>query len=154
MEKDKKEKTFSQIISTFWGLFGAMIVMFGIALWIVKDAGPVIEWNLTQRENLKSIILILALAGIPASHFFHSRKTRLIDPESSVYEKLIQYKNSFFVKIATMEALAVLGLLGYMVSADTTFLYVFALLLLAFLINRPGRNSIMRELEPEEEKHE
>lgn len=151
---EKKEKTIRQIITIFWALFGAMIIMFGVALWVVKDAGPVLEWNLTQQENLKSIILVLALAGIPASHFFHSRKTRHIDADLSFHEKLILYKNSFFVKIATMEALAVLGLLGYLVSADTTFLYVFALLLLAFLINRPGRNSITRELEPEEETHE
>ncbi len=151
---EKKEKTIRQIITIFWALLGAMIIMFGIALWFVKDAGPVLEWNLTQRENLKSIILVLALAGIPASHFFHSRKTRHIDADLPFHEKLILYKNSFFVKIATMEALAVLGLLGYLVSADTTFLYVFALLFLAFLINRPGRNSITRELEPEEETHE
>lgn len=154
MEQEKKEKTIRQIIALFWGLFAGMVVMFGIALWVVKDAGPLLEWDMAQRENLKSIILVLALAGIPASHFFHSRKTRLIDPAISFHEKLIQYKKSFFVKIATMEALAVLGLLGYLVSADTTFLYVFALLLLAFLINRPGRNSIIQELKPEEETNE
>jgi hypothetical protein len=49
-----------------------------------------------------------------------------------------------------MEALAVLGLLGYLMSADTTFLYVFALLFLAFLINRPAKSNILRELEPDE----
>jgi len=152
--EEKKEKTYSQIITTFWGLLGLMIIMFGIALWVVQDAGPVLEWDMAQRANLKSVILVLALAGIPAAHFFHSRKTRLIDPDISFHEKLIQYKNSFFVKIVTMEALAVLGLLGYLASADTTFLYVFALLLLAFLINMPGRNSIIRDLKPEEETHE
>ena len=147
----EKEKKFRQIITIFWLLFGALIIMFGLALWVVENNGPIIEWNLTQKENVKSVILILALAGIPASHFFHSKKTRLIDPEIPFYEKLTRYKNSFFIKIVTIKALAVLGLLGYMASADTTFLYVFALLFVAFLINRPGKNSITRELIPEKE---
>jgi len=147
----EKEKKFRQIITIFWLLFGALIIMFGLALWVVENNGPIIEWNLTQKENVKSVILILALAGIPASHFFHSKKTRLIDPEIPFHEKLTRYKNSFFIKIVTIKALAVLGLLGYMASADTTFLYVFALLFVAFLINRPGKNSITRELIPEKE---
>jgi hypothetical protein len=150
MEKDQNEKTIRQIITIFWSLSAAMVIMFFIALGVVKEMGPIVEWNLAQRENLKAIIIILALAGIPASHIFHSRKTRHIDSDLSLHSKLIQFRNSFFIKISTMEALAVLGLLGYLMSADTTFLYVFALLFLAFLINRPAKGNILRELEPDE----
>ncbi|MFO7999649.1 MAG: hypothetical protein R6U46_00285 [Marinilabilia sp.] len=146
----KRDKIIRQIITIFWALLGAIGIIFIVALVIVETSGPVIEWSLTQAENLKAVILVLALVGIPASHYFHSQKIRHLDPDLALHEKLLQFRNSFFVKIATMEALSILGLLGYMITADTTFLYLFALLFLAFLINRPGKNSIIREIETDE----
>ncbi len=146
----KSDKIIQQINIIFWGLLGAMIVMLAIAIFTVKNIGPVQDWTLIQKENLKSVILILALAGIPASYFFHSKKIKHLDPELPMNEKLRQFKNSFFIKLATLEALSILGLIGYMLSADNTFLYVFALLFLAYIINRPNKNSILKEIEPEE----
>ncbi|PWD99923.1 hypothetical protein [Marinilabilia rubra] len=143
-------KIIRQIRFLFWGILLAMAAMFFIALFTVKNIGPVIEWTLVQKENFKSVILILALGGIPASYFFHSKKIKHIDSELPFEEKLKQFKSSFFIKIVTLEALAILGLIGYMLTADNTFLYVFALLFLAYLINRPTKNNITNEIEPEE----
>lgn len=144
------EKIIRQIRILFWVILSAMAVMFLIALFIVKNLGPVIEWTLTQKENFKSVILILALGGIPASYFFHSKKVKHIRSDLPFEEKLRQFKNSFFIKIVTLEALSVLGLIGYMLTADNTFLYVFALLFIAYLINRPTKSNIINEIEPEE----
>jgi ferric iron reductase protein FhuF len=126
-----------------------MVVMMIIALLVVKEMGAVIEWTLAQKENFKAVILILSLGGIPASYFFHTKKIKHLNQELSFDEKLMQYKSSFFIKIVTLEALAVLGLIGYMLTADNTFIYVFALLFLAYLINRPTLHSISNEIEPE-----
>lgn len=146
----QSEKIIRQIRLLFWGILLAMVAMFFIAFFAVKNIGPVIDWTLTQKENLKSVILILALAGIPASYIFHSKKIRHINVELPFEEKLKQFRSSFFIKIVTLEALSILGLIGYMLTADNTFLYVFALLFLAYLINRPTKNSISSEIEPEE----
>jgi len=105
------------------------------------------DWNLTQRENLKSVILILSLGGIPASYFFHSKKIKHLNPDLPLQLKINQYKTSFLIKIITLEALSVLGILSYMLTADNTFLYIFALLFLAYLINRPTQNGIIEEIE-------
>ncbi|WP_462317448.1 hypothetical protein [Marinilabilia sp.] len=144
------EKIIRQIRILFWAILSAMAVMLLIALFIVQNIGPVIEWTITQKENFKSVILILALGGVPASYFFHSKKIKHLNTELPFEEKLKQFKNSFFIKIVTLEALSILGLIGYMLTADNTFLYVFALLFIAYLINRPTRNNIISEIEPEE----
>ncbi|MFW6257775.1 MAG: hypothetical protein ACOC11_03220 [Prolixibacteraceae bacterium] len=141
-----------QIIILFRVLLAAMLLMFIVALMVVKNIGPVIEWTVSQKENLKSIILILSLGGIPASYYFHSQKIKHLAYDMPLQEKLIQFRSSFFIKIVTLEALSILGLIGYMLTADITFLYVFGLLFLAFLINRPTRRNILNELEPEESK--
>jgi hypothetical protein len=144
------DKTIRQIILIFWVLLGAMLAMLVIALMVVHNIGPVIEWTVSQKENLKSIILILALAGIPASYMFHGKKVKHIDQELPVHLKINQYRNSFFIKLVTLESLSVLGLIGFIFTADNTFLYVFSLLFLAYLINRPTKNNILAEIEPEE----
>ncbi|WP_016775965.1 hypothetical protein [Anaerophaga thermohalophila] len=142
-------KILRQIKFLFWTILAAMVVMMIIALLVVKEMGAVIEWTLAQKENFKAVILILSLGGIPASYFFHTKKIKHLNQELSFDEKLMQYKSSFFIKIVTLEALAVLGLIGYMLTADNTFIYVFALLFLAYLINRPTLHSISNEIEPE-----
>ena len=144
------EKIIRQIRILFWAILAAMAVMFFIALFTIKSIGPVIEWTTMQKENFKSIILILALGGIPASYFFHSKKVKHINKHLPFEEKLKQFKSSFFIKIVTLEALSILGLIGYMLTADKTFLYVFALLFIAYLINNPTKHKITNEIEPEE----
>lgn len=145
-----EDKTIRHIILIFWLLLGAMTAMLVIALVVIHNIGPIIEWTVSQKENLKSVILILALGGIPASYMFHSKKVKHIDPDLPLNLKVSQYRTSFFIKLVTLEALSVLGLIGYMFTADSTFLYVFSLLFLAYLINRPTKNNILNEIEPEE----
>ena len=142
-------KILRQIKLLFWTILAAMLVMMIIALLVVRQMGPVVEWTISQKENFKAMILILSLGGIPASYFFHTKKIKHLNQELSFDEKLMQFKSSFFIKIVTLEALAVLGLIGYMLTADNTFIYVFALLFLAYLINRPTLHSISNEIEPE-----
>ncbi len=141
------DKSVNQIKIIFWTLFGLMVIMLLMAVFIIKNTGPLMEWDLTQRENLKSVILILSLAGIPVSYFFHSKKIKHLNPDLPLELKISQYKISFLIKIITLEALSVLGILSYMLTADNTFLYIFALLFLAYLINRPTRNGIIEEIE-------
>ncbi|MBZ4676253.1 MAG: hypothetical protein JG782_872 [Anaerophaga sp.] len=142
-------KILRQIKLLFWTILAAMLVMMIIALLVVRQMGPVVEWTISQKENFKAMILILSLGGIPASYFFHTKKIKHLNQELSFDEKLMQFKSSFFIKIVTLEALAVLGLIGYMLTADNTFIYVFALLFLAYLINRPTLHNISNEIEPE-----
>lgn len=124
-----------------------------MAYFTIKATGPLLDWTLSQRENLKSVILILSLGGIPASYFFHSQKVKHIISDLPMQTKINQFKISFLIKIITLEALAVLGILSFMITADNTFLYIFSLLFVAYLINRPTKNSIIEEIEantPEE----
>lgn len=140
---------FKQIKFLFWSILVALLIMLLVALVVVNKIGPVVEWNLTFKENFKTVILLLSLGGIPASYIFHSKKVKHIDQDLPFVNQLQQFKRSFFIKIVTLEALALLGLIGYMLTADFTFIYVFGLLFLAYLINRPTRYSIEKEIRPE-----
>lgn len=142
------DKSIKQVKIIFWALLIIMLIMATMALYITRQTGPIMDWSLSQKENLKSIILILALGGIPASYIFHSKKVKHINPELPMAQKVNQFKISYLIKIITLEALSVLGILSYIMTADNTFLYIFALLLVAYIINRPTKHGISEEIEP------
>ncbi|WP_234408418.1 hypothetical protein [Marinilabilia salmonicolor] len=103
------EKSIKQIKIIFWALLIIMLIMAAMAFYVTRQTGPLMDWTLSQKENLKSIILILALGGIPASYIFHSKKVKHIDPELPMAQKVNQFKISYLIKIITLEALSVLG---------------------------------------------
>ncbi len=136
-----------QIKLIFWAIWVALLAAL-ITILIMRSAfGALIDYSLSQREMLKSVILILSLGGIPASYFFHSKKIKHIPRSMPMIEKLKQFRTSFFIKLATLEALAFLALLGHLLTADFTFIYVFTLLFIAYSINMPSKRSIFNELE-------
>jgi hypothetical protein len=146
----KANRIIRQIQILFWAIFGSLLAMLITILFMVHTFGAILDWPLSQREMLKSVILILSLGGIPASYFFHTKKVKHIPCELALADKLKQFRSSFFIKIATLEALGFLALLSYLVTADFTFIYVFALLFIAYFINVPSKRSIINELEPDE----
>ncbi|WP_088653317.1 hypothetical protein [Geofilum rhodophaeum] len=143
---DKKSLRSLQIIywAIFVGLAGFAIVAVGLgpefASGGVLDAG--------QIELLKSVIILLALAGIPSGFVFHNRKVRRIPHEWSWPEKMRVYRNSFLFKVAVLDSLGFLALIGFLLSANTAFLYIWALILVAFLLNVPTYSKVLLELDP------
>ncbi len=140
-----------QIILIFWIIFIAMLLMFAISIIVVAIYGKVWAWSVVSKETFKSVIVILSLMGIPAGYAFHKKWISHLSSGLSVSEKLRQYRISFFIKIVTLEALAIIALTGYLFSADVVFLLIFGLLFLAFVLNTPNRSRVMNDLEANQE---
>lgn len=140
-----------QIILIFWIIFIAMLFMFAISIIVVSIYGKVWAWSVGSKETFKSVIVILSLMGIPAGYAFHKKWISHLPSGLSIDEKLRQYWISFFIKIVTLEALAIIALTGYLFSADFVFLLIFGLLFLAFVLNTPNRSRVMNDLEANQE---
>lgn len=147
MEPDRIIK---QIKLIFWAIFGTLTATLITILFMVDTFGPLMDWTLSHRESFKSVILILSLGGIPASYFFHNKKVKHIPGSMPLLMKLRQYRSSIFIKLATLEGLSFLPLTGYLLTADKTFLYVFALLFITFSISMPSKRNILNELEEDQ----
>lgn len=65
--------------------------------------------------------------------------------------KLLKYRNSYFIKIVTLEALAIIALIGHLISADKSFAIIFGLLFVAYMLNMPRWQNIMKEIDVLEE---
>jgi hypothetical protein len=143
--KDKSVKSLKLI---YWAVFAGMVVFTLVAVVLAPRFAGVAALPLHQIETLKSVIIILALAGIPSGFVFHTRKVRCIPADLDWASKMRLYRNSFIFKIALLESLAILSLIGFLLSVNMSFLYITLLLLVAYLLNIPTKEKIVLELDP------
>lgn len=143
---------YKQIAFIYWAVFALLLILFLISLFVVMCFGAVGAVSVNDKETFKTIIVILALLGIPAGFTFHQKRIAHLPQELPLDKKLKYYRNSFFIKIVTLEALAIIALTGYMVTSDVVFLLIFGLLFVAFVLNIPAKSRVMRELEPHQEE--
>ncbi|ASB49646.1 hypothetical protein [Alkalitalea saponilacus] len=148
----EKPNYLKQILLFYWFIFAALLVFAFIAISLGSKVSGVLDWSLQDVETLKSVIIILALGGIPAGFIFHNKKIKKLPQEMDMDNRIKQYRNSFFIKIVTFEALGIISLIGYLVSGDFAFVMIFALLFVAFLLNIPIKERIINELEPKNEE--
>lgn len=142
-----------QITLIYWGVFALLVLFFFISLFVVGRLGAVGTISANDKETFKTIIVILALLGIPAGFSFHQKRITHLPEEFPLDKKLKYYRNSFFIKIVTLEALAIISLTGYMITTDVVFLLIFGLLFVAFVLNIPTKSRVMGELEPHRDEN-
>lgn len=139
---------FKQIRWIYWIIFAFLVLFAAITILLAPMFIGIIEWTTNEIETFKTIIILLALAGIPAAFILHSKRVKRISSVLPFHDQIRRYKAGFFIKIITIEALAVLSLIGYLVTFEKTFLYMFALLFVAYLLTIPIASKIAEELEP------
>jgi len=143
----KPHQIFRQIKFLFFTIAVVLLIFGAIAFFYVTLHGKAYDVSMSYESNLRSLLLILALVGIPASYMFHSRKVKHIDRDLESAQKLLQYRTAFFIKIITLEGLSLLSLLAYITTAQLNYLSIFGILYLALLISFPRKNAILNDLE-------
>ena len=143
-----KDKSVQSLQIIYWAIFGAMVAFTVVAVVLAPRFAGLAALAQHQIETLKSVIIILALAGIPSGFIFHNRKVRRIPVDIDWKGKMKLYRNSFIFKIALLESLAILSLIGFLLSVNMSFLYIALLLLVTYLLNIPTREKIELELDP------
>ena len=139
-------KEFSYLKKIFILIVSGLIVFFAIGYYLVISRGALIIFSPVQLQNLESIIILLSLIGIPAGHYYHKKRISHLSQELSGSELLKSYKVSFIVKLAILEGMALITLVGYMLSGNQTFLLIYAIFFLIVLINYPGESKLKDEL--------
>ena len=137
----------SQIKILYWSILMALVFMLVLGVWAVAHLGAIWSVPASDKETFKTILILLSLLAIPAGYKFHQKRISHLNPELSFPDKLKNYRSSFFIKIVSLEALAIIALTGYLFTADYVFLIIFGLLFVAFAINMPSKKRIELELE-------
>ncbi|MFT3737214.1 MAG: hypothetical protein QM786_00470 [Breznakibacter sp.] len=136
-----------QLRTIFIVIVSGLMLFFFIAWALGTMRGALVQMDQTQLHYLKTVVLLSAFVGIPAAHYFHKKKTGHIVPNLSNVEKMVRFRTSYFIKLATFEGLGLVSLLAYLLSNDKTFLFVFGLFMVVLAINYPSVSKVAEELQ-------
>ena len=135
-------------------ILGSMSVAAIFSVFMVYKAGAIPVFESNELNAIKSMVVIALLVGIPVSHIFYHKKIKHINPELPLHTKLIMFQTAFIVRVAVLEAIGLLATIGYFVTADKSFLYMFGVVFVLFIIHAPTRQRISTDLDLSEEEGE
>jgi len=129
------------------------LLIFGVAAYyFVAGTDNMMLIDPSTERTVYSILILLVFIGIPVSYIFHKKSSSHINPELSISEKLVKYRKSLFIKLITIEGLAMFSLIGYIVAGTKTYLYIYLILVVVYLISYPGKSTIRQEMQLDDEE--
>ncbi|MBN2164863.1 MAG: hypothetical protein JW717_01155 [Marinilabiliaceae bacterium] len=131
----------------FFAVSVGLFVLFLISYFLVKQKGALVLFTPVQLQYFESVIILLSLAGIPASYYYHKKRMKHLSLEMKPVDLLKSFKSSFFIKLFLTEGLGVLSLVGFMLSANGTFLVIFAIFMVVIIINYPSYSRIADDMQ-------
>jgi hypothetical protein len=146
----RPEVTYKQIKLLYVVIFIGLLIFGVAAYYFVTSKGNMSLIDPSTQATVQTLLIILVFVGIPVSYVFHKKNTSHIDPDLSLSDKLVRYRKSLFVKLITLEGLAMFSLIGYIVSGTKSNLYIYLIILVVYLINYPGKQMIRQELNLED----
>jgi hypothetical protein len=146
----RPETIFKQIQILYYVILFGLFVFGSAAYYFVLKTGGVMLIDPSMERTIYTILIILVFVGIPVSYVFHKKSVAHIDPELSLSDKLVKYRKVLFIKLVTLEGLAMFSLIGYIVAGKISYLLMYIILVVVYLISYPGKKNISEELQLEE----
>ncbi len=150
-EVNRKFKTLNLI---YVAILASLSIAAIFSVIMVFKSGAMPVFGTGDNDLIKSIVIIALLVGIPVSHIFFYKKVKHIDKSLPVLQKMAMYQTAFIVRVSMLEGIGLLALIGYLISADKSFLYMFGVIFILFIIHAPTRNKLSSDLDLTEEEEE
>ena len=142
----KPETIFRQIQILYYVILFGLFVFGVAAYYFVLKTGNVMLIEPSMERTIYTILIILVFVGIPVSYVFHKKSVAHINPEFSLSDKLVKYRKILFIKLVTLEGLAMFSLIGYIVAGTKPYILMYIILVVVYLISYPGKRNIGEEL--------
>lgn len=151
MQKNIKN-IFKQINFIYIAILSTKSVVAIVGVLLVYKLGALPVFDNSMQDLIKSIVVLALLIGIPVSHIFFHKRIKHINVDLPLAKKIQMYRSAFIVRIALLEAIGVIAMIGYIVSGDNSFLYMFGVVFVLFIIHAPTKVKIINELSLTEEE--
>ncbi len=126
------------IISLIWFILIAELVILFVVFYFILASEDMIQSKDTVDIAFLYISYIIAIAAVPAvSKVYDVFKKKSIK-ETELLKKLETYKLAFIIKAGVFEFSAVLLLVAFYLNEIYEPLYMFVIIIIAFLFNKPS----------------
>lgn len=128
----------------YFALILGLVAFFIIA--IVIKQGTLLESN-NELDNLFIFIIpIFGLMMMFTSRMIYNQLTTKIKTETNLLHKIIQYRTFKLISWAIIEVACILTLVATLLTSNYIYIVVFIFLLGYFILLRPSKESLVRDL--------
>jgi hypothetical protein len=103
----------------------------------------------TKHEMYDMFIIIVPIiigSGLFLSNFIFKMLIGKIEQKTSIENKLMTYRSALIIKYALMEGPSLFAIVAFLISGNAIFLAFAAVMILAFILQRPNRDKIAQDL--------
>ncbi|MFM7021557.1 MAG: hypothetical protein ACKOXB_01160 [Flavobacteriales bacterium] len=146
---------FTQIISkeylrTLMIIHGALTVgqLLFAGVTVIANNGKEMDPAQEQLSNMLLIMAVLLVSGgIALGSFLFKRRLKQIKDSNNLVDKLNEYSTALIIRFALMEAASLFCIVGYLLTSNYIFLCLAAIIVVMFLVLRPTKASVLRDME-------
>ena len=143
MEQQKiaSKQFFLTIRIIHFALIVGQLIFAGIFIFLVNNSySPVIA----EFDDVFLILtLLITFGALFGANAFYKSKLNAVLPEKTVIEKLQDYRVALIVKYGILEGAGFFSLVAYFITANHLLLIFPAVIIVAFLLNKPSTNSFI-----------
>ena len=145
-ESDNPDKLFQKINLLHLASLIIQVVLIVIIYFIIQNKTLFQISDQYTIVYIQYVFIILAMAAIPLSEYFAKQKLKKVLLISDKKERIEAFLVFIVMKLAFIEFINILSIIIYFLSGHKTFLYISVILILFFLISRPGKEKTMNDL--------
>lgn len=116
-----------------------------ISLIVVSIYGPLGKMEKSNSQLFLSAGLFIGAALVALAYYLHSRQLKN-NIRAPFILRFKNYRNSFLTKIMLLEAASLFVMVVYLLTAIVSMLAGSAIIIILLLLNRPGVNNAISEL--------
>ncbi len=148
------KKQFKRLHTIYIIILGSLSIAALLSVYMVFKMGILPVFDAETLNLLKTVVILALLIGIPVGHIFYFKKIKHIDKALELGKKLTMFQFAFIVRIALLEGIGLLIMMAYLVAADKSFLYMFAVVFVLFIIHAPTKHRIANDMDLTDEETE
>lgn len=140
------ERFYQKLNMIFHGIIASTMIPFALAFLETQrefPEGPLIEG--TSAIILNGVLLVVSALMIGTSRYLGGKSIDKIRQEQDTPAKLRVYLNEKILIYATLEAAAIMSVLGLYLSKQSFFTIIYLLVLFLFSLQRPSFDRVSRE---------
>jgi hypothetical protein len=138
---------FKSIRIIFFALLAAQLTFALVAFYLSLESGSAKANANSLRSIFLVIALVLALNGLVAGNMVYRSRLRKIIQNRNLSTKLNEYRSTFLIRLAMLEASTLFSLVAYLVTGDLIFIGFAGMTLAYFVFLNPTKAGIAFDLE-------
>jgi hypothetical protein len=139
-ENEKVKESVKQLNIIYLALIAGQIMFFAVVIFLLWQQGALLKGPQDFKNIMNYVALLFTFSSIPLGYFVYNQQCKQGINLTSIDEKLIRYRTASIIKYALFEGANFVNILALFFTNGQTFIMLFLIMIIVFLINKPSEN--------------